>query len=44
MHRLGVALMVGVVGVAGCTAQQETANQEPEQVVLGPVDGHDLAA
>ena len=42
MHRLGVALVVGVVGMAGCAAQDEAVEQEPEEIVLGVVDGHDL--
>ena len=42
MHRLGVALMVGVVGMAGCAAQDEAVDEEPAEIVLGPVDGHDL--
>ena len=42
MHRLGVALLLGVVGVAGCAAQDEAVDQEPEEIVLGPADGHDL--
>ena len=33
MRRLKVALLVGVVGMVGCAA---------EEVVLGPADGHDL--
>ena len=42
MQRLGVALVVGVVGMAGCAAQDEAVEQEPEEIVLGVVDGHDL--
>ena len=38
MRRLGVALFVGAVAMGGCM------EQEPEEVVLGPVDGHDLPA
>ena len=44
MHRLGVALLVGVVGMMGCAAQDEAVEQEPEEIVLGVVDGHDLPA
>lgn len=36
MNRLGVALMVGVVGLVGCAAQEE------EPIVLGPADGMEL--
>ena len=46
MHRLRVALMVGVVGWMGCAApdeaQDEMMNDEPVELALGPVDGHDL--
>ncbi len=42
MHRLGVALLVGAVGMAGCAAQDEAVDEEPAETVLGPVDGHDL--
>ncbi len=42
MHRLGVALLVGVVGMAGCAAQDEAVDEELAEIVLGPVDGHDL--
>jgi len=38
MRRLSVALLVGGVVWAGCTAQEEIMN-EPEEVVLGPADG-----
>ena len=42
MHRLGVAVLVGVMGMAGCAAQDVGMDEEPAEIVLGPVDGHDL--
>lgn len=41
--RLAFALLIGAVGVAGCAQSEDGAvEQEPEEVVLGPADGHDL--
>ncbi len=42
MYRLGVALLVGMVGMGGCAAQDEAVSEDPEQTLLGVVDGHDL--
>ncbi len=42
MHRLEVALLVGVLGMAGCAAQDQAVDERPEEIVLGPADGHDL--
>lgn len=46
MRRWEIALVVGMMGMAGCAASedaQEQGAQEPEQVVLGPADGHELS-
>ena len=43
MHRFALTILVTVVGLAGCTPQdnaEQPAQAEP--VVLGPVDGRDL--
>ena len=42
MNRLGVVLVMGVVGLAGCAAQEDAAMEEPVEIVLGPADGSDL--
>lgn len=46
MHRLRAVLVVGLVGLVGCTApesaNEEESMEEPQEVVLGPADGHDL--
>ena len=48
MNRLKAALLVGLVGLVGCEAPEETQEamtmEEPTEIVLGPVDGHDLVA
>jgi len=45
MYRLRLALVVGVVGLVACAGQQDEAGRdEPTEVALGPVDGHDLPA
>lgn len=48
MNRLRAVLMVGLVGLVGCTApesaNEEVVMEEPEEIVLGPADGHDLIA
>lgn len=48
MNRLKAALLVGLVGLVACEAQEGTQEamtmEEAEEVVLGPVDGHDLPA
>ena len=43
MHRFVLALFVGAVGLAACAAPEDGAvNDEPVEIALGPVDGHDL--
>ena len=42
MHRFAAALMAGAVVMAGCASQEDAMQEEPEEVVLGPADGHDL--
>ena len=43
MHRFSVALLVGVVGLVGCAAEEdEMMAEEPAELVMGPVDGLDL--
>jgi AhpC/TSA family len=42
MYRLRVAVAVGFLGLAGCMTQDEMRDGEPDEVVLGPVDGRDL--
>ncbi len=43
MRRLGVALLAGALAAGGCAPQEDAPRQEePEEVVLGPADGHDL--
>jgi cytochrome oxidase Cu insertion factor (SCO1/SenC/PrrC family) len=43
MHRFAVALLVGVVGLAGCAAQEdEMRREEPDPIALGAADGHEL--
>jgi hypothetical protein len=42
MHRFGTVLLMGLVGLGGCAAQQDEMDEAPAEVVLGPVDGHDL--
>ncbi len=46
MHRLGVVLTVGLMGVAGCAEQQEaqdgTLSEETTDIMLGPVDGREM--
>ena len=44
MRRVGAALVLAVIGLAGCAAQEKVVSDEPVEVALGPVDGHDLAA
>lgn len=45
MYRLRVALVAGVMGLAACAGQQdEPVNEEPTELALGPVDGHDMSA
>ena len=43
MRRITVALVVGVIGLAGCTAQEDMSAAAMDELVLGPVDGHDLS-
>ena len=44
MDRFVMAVLVGIVGMAGCEYQEgETTTDEPAQLALGPVDGHDLS-
>lgn len=46
MRRYALALLLaGSVGVTGCGAvggEADAAMEEPEEIVLGPKDGHDL--
>lgn len=45
MRRLEVALVVGLVGLTGCAGPDdgtEAAMERPEEIVLGPAEGHDL--
>jgi len=42
MYRFAVALLVGVVGLAGCAAQEDEMREEPDPIALGAADGHDL--
>lgn len=45
MRRWEVALVAGLIGMTGCAASedaQDTMTEEPAEVVLGPVDGHEL--
>jgi hypothetical protein len=46
MQRLRVALVVGLVGLVGCAASDEALDEmtidEPFELALGPVDGHEL--
>jgi len=46
MRRLGIALVLGTLGVVACAAPDDAEppmTQEPSEVVLGPVDGHELS-
>lgn len=47
MRRLGIALAVGMIGVAGCAASEdaevEMTADEPAELVMGPVDGQELS-
>jgi len=46
MRRFGIALVLGTLGMAGCAASEdarvETTEDEPVELVMGPVDGHEL--
>lgn len=44
MLRLGVVLVAGTLGLAGGTRQEDMAAEAPNEVVLGPTDGHELEA
>ena len=41
MRRL-LALGVLALSMGGCAAQENGAMQEPEELALGPIDGHEL--
>ena len=44
MTRLKAALMLGMMGLAGCGAPDDAGEMAMADVVYGPVDGHDLPA
>ena len=45
MRIFGVALVAGVVGMTACAAEQDDmagSMDGPQEMTLGPADGHDL--